>query len=143
MIALSLPALAQEKDIGTLFRKYSGIKGYSTVTYGRKMLDIIKDGASPSLTRLLDNIDTITILSSQHAGPAAEAKDIAKWSGYELITDRQNEDGSSNSFYLKDGKDGNSSFLMISSGDKESIILNIYGRFSIKDISSLTAISAQ
>lgn len=137
-------AAAQERAVDSLFTRYTRAEGYTSVIYGKKMLEMMKDGASTGLQALLDGIEVIRIIScrdAQHSTLASEAAEAAENGHYELVS-QVNRDGSSSAFYFKDDPCGKSSFLMVSVSDGKEAVLDIYGVFDIKDISRLSAIPA-
>ena len=113
LAASALSVSARERGIDSLFSAHSGEKGYTSVTYGSRMLKMMQDGASAQLRRLLENIDVIRIISTSTA------------------------------FFFKEECGDKSSFMMITSDSRSTAVLDIYGVFDIKDISSLSALTAE
>lgn len=140
LLAAVLPVLSygQDRPVDTLFGAHAGESGYTSVTYGSKMLGMMKKDADKKLAELLDGIKIIRMISGSPEHPLRdEARAIAKKAGYELIS-AIDENGSSTAFYFKEESGYRSSFLMITSGDKGDTVLDIYGKFDIRDISRLS-----
>lgn len=144
MLLSSLAIYSKERDTDTLFSRYSGKEGYSSVTYGKKMLEIMKKNASPDVARILEGIVEIRIISGSGTGQPSlydEACGITANGGYGLISEIA-ESGTSTSFFIREEDGDMSSFLMISRSDGKETVLDIYGVFDIQDISKLAAIPA-
>ena len=64
-------------------------KGYTSVTYGSRMLKMMQDGASAQLRRLLENIDVIRIISTEEfpAELEKQAQETAADDCYELVSE--------------------------------------------------------
>lgn len=142
VMALSgLPAIGQDRQIDSLFSVHVKEKGYTSVIYGRKMLEIMKDNSSCELRQLLDDINVIRIISSPTFVEQLreEAVEVAEHSCYELIS-MTRDDVRSAAFYFKQEPDGSSSFLMVSTDLEGTAVLDINGIFDVKDISRLSEI---
>ena len=125
-----------------IYDDYAGKKGYQSVVYGKKMITMMKENASSDVRRLLSGISIIRIIS--HDGPETELYENARKivrEKYDLIS-RMDEEGSSSLFYLyeTDDEDDDMSFVMIVSGQDSIVVLEIIGRFDVKDISKLSVI---
>ena len=140
--AFFLSAAAQERGIDSLFREYAGKKGYTSVVYGSRMLKMMGDGASVQVKELLYNIDVIRIISTETFGRDLrdEALGIADDSSYELVSEVK-DDEVSTSFFFREEPCGKSSFLMVTFSGTASAVLDVYGKFDVRDISKLSAIT--
>lgn len=131
--------LSAQTSLDDIYEDYAGKKGYQSVIYGKKMITMMKENASSDVRRLLNGISMIRIIS--HSGSESalydDVKDIVR-KEYDLIS-RIDEEGNSSLFYLYEDDD-EMSFVMISSGEESKVILEIIGRFDVKDISKLSII---
>ncbi len=142
---LSIPAFlyAQMEDIDTFFKDYSGVKGYKTVCFGQKILELYVGEDNP----VINDIDMIRILRSEKNDPEMtdRIKLIAE-SCYELVS-VTDDSGNITSFHLsvpekekdkeKEKANGKKSFLMIAIRKGEDIVMEIRGDYSVKDIALL------
>lgn len=143
LLIIPLAASAQTSALEKVDEKYAGKAGYQSYVYGKRMISMMQENASSDVKKLLDRIEMIRIIT--HTGKdidslysealAAVRKD------YELIS-RMDEDGGSSLFYLYDtgNKKDNMSFVMINTTTDNCVILEIIGKFDVKDISKLSAI---
>ena len=131
--------LSAQTSLDDIYEDYAGKKGYQSVIYGKKMITMMKENASSDVRRLLNGISMIRIISHSGSETALydDVKDIVR-KEYDLIS-RIDEEGNSSLFYLYEDDD-EMSFVMISSGDESKVILEIIGRFDVKDISKLSII---
>ena len=62
MILALIPAgLYAQSGLDDFFANYSKTQGYQTIIYGKRMLEMMKEDASPDVKSLLDRIKTIRI----------------------------------------------------------------------------------
>ena len=71
-----------------------------------------------------------------------QAQETAADDCYELVSEVGSGDVST-AFFFKEECGDKSSFMMITSDSRSTAVLDIYGIFDIKDISSLTALTAE
>ena len=143
LLIIPLAASAQTSALEKVDEKYAGKEGYQSYIYGKRMISMMQENASSDVKKLLDRIEMIRIIT--HTGKdidslysealAAVRKD------YELIS-RMDEDGGRSMFYLYDtgNKKDNMSFVMINTTTHNCVILEIIGKFDVKDISKLSVI---
>lgn len=129
-----LPAHADTSDINSLFESYAAVTGYKTVILNSRLLQTFKTEDS----EIIDKIDQIRILSSLKPDEDLFHKaQSAANTGYEQVS--VNLDGELfTGFYIHDSDRGKKSFLMIARRSGQEIIMEISGKFSIKDISKLS-----
>lgn len=142
LITFILLPLAMSAQISSFFERYNGQEGYQSIVYGKRMLEMMKDNASPDVKSLLDRIGSIRIISCDRPDDpiVAIARRKADNDDYEIISQIK-ENGSSSYFYIRDkGRKSNVSFVMIVSGPKGSAVMEISGEFDVKDISKLSII---
>ena len=139
---LPLGLSAQSSILDYVFEDYAGKKEYQSVIYGKTMLSMMKDNASSDVKDLLDGIKMIRIIS--YKGEAEVLCDrvlnIIR-NDYRLVS-RITGDGKVSNFYLyePDSSKRDMSFVMTVSGPQESVVLEILGKFDVKDITRLSVI---
>ena len=126
------------------FEDHSGAQGYQTIIYGKRMLDMMKDGASPDVKSLLNRISSIRIISTKKQEDrivGLSREDVMDSMEYETIS-KINENGNRSEFYISEEWIDNTgvSFVMIVSGPQGSAVMEIIGDFDVKDISKLSVI---
>jgi hypothetical protein len=126
------------------FEDHSGAQGYQTIIYGKRMLDMMKDGASPDVKSLLNRISSIRIISTKKPEDrivGLSREDVLDSMEYETIS-QINENGNRSEFYISEEWVDNTgvSFVMIVSGPQGSAVMEIIGDFDVKDISKLSVI---
>ena len=126
------------------FEDHSGAQGYQTIIYGKRMLDMMKDGASPDVKSLLNRISSIRIISTikpEDRIVGLSREDVMDSMEYETIS-QINENGNRSEFYISEEWVDNTgvSFVMIVSGPQGSAVMEIIGDFDVKDISKLSVI---
>ena len=139
---LPLGLSAQSSILDYIFEDYAGKKEYQSVIYGKTMLSMMKDNASSEVKDLLDGIKMIRIIS--YKGEAEVICDrvlnIIR-NDYRLVS-RITGDGKVSNFYLyePDSSKKDMSFVMTVAGPEESVVLEILGKFDVKDITRLSVI---
>ena len=139
---LPLGLSAQSSELDGIFDEYAGRKEYQSVIYGKTMLSMMKDNASSDVKDLLDGIKMIRIIS--YKGEAEDLCDevlsIIK-QDYRLVS-RITGDGKVSNFYIYEPNSSKKdmSFVMTVSGPEESVVLEIIGKFDVKDITRLSVI---
>lgn len=133
---------AQRSELDGIFDEYAGRKEYQSVIYGKTMLGMMKENASDEVRALLDGIKMIRIIS--HTGEEDMLCNMVQ-----AIVKKQYErislvsgDGRVSQFYLYDPDSAKKdmSFVMTIEGEGESVVMEIIGRFDVKDITRLSSI---
>lgn len=139
MTFILLP-MAMSAQISSFFERYSRHEGYQSIVYGKRMMDMMKDNASPDVKSLLDRISSIRIISCDRPEDhiVATARRDADNDRYEIIS--QINEGTNKSYFYILEKGRKSNFLMIVSGAQGSAVMEIVGEFDVKDISKLSII---
>lgn len=139
---LPLGLSAQSSELDGIFDEYAGRKEYQSVIYGKTMLGMMKENASDDVRDLLDGIKMIRIISCK--GESEVLCDMVH-----AIVRRQYErismvsgEGTVSQFYLYDPESAKKdmSFVMTVEGEKESVVMEIIGKFDVKDITRLSSI---
>ena len=143
-LIISPLAMSAQNYMDRFFDSHSGRQGYQTIIYGKRMLEMMKDGASSDVKSLLNRIRIIRIVSCSSADDSiisVARRDVKLCRKYEIIS-QINENARASEFYIseEDGKSKNVSFVMIASSPQGSAVMEIIGKFDIKDISRLSVI---
>lgn len=145
LLLLLLPfcAAAQTPTFGEFYEDYAGQDGYRTIELGHKMMQMMGRDADPQLAQLLDGIRRIRIIATKRPAPFfwARAHKIASEGDYSLISHTDEADRSTSFYFIDGGSEGLSELLMLAGDKKELVVLNIYGRFDVRDISRLTRLN--
>ena len=142
LLIIPMVSFAQMSDLDKVYEGYAGKEGYESYIYGKRMISMMQENASNDVRKLLDGIDMIRIISAVGDSGSLQSEVLRAIEGdYELIS-RMDEGGSSSRFYLYDTGDKHSkmSFVMVNSTSDRCVILEIIGRFDVKDISKLSVI---
>ena len=144
ILALIPVGLSAQSPMNDFFEDHSGAQGYQTIIYGKRMLDMMKDGASPDVKSLLNRISSIRIISTKKPEDrivGLSREDVMDSMEYETIS-QINENGNLSEFYISDegSKNDDISFVMIASSSQGSAVMEIIGKFDVKDISRLSVI---
>ena len=144
ILALIPVSLSAQSSMNDFFEDHSGAQGYQTIIYGKRMLDMMKDGASPDVKSLLNRISSIRIISTKKPEDrivGMSREDVMDSMEYETIS-QINENGNRSEFYISEEWVDNTgvSFVMIVSGPQGSAVMEIIGDFDVKDISKLSVI---
>ena len=139
---LPLGLSAQSSELDGIFDEYAGRKEYQSVIYGKTMIGMMKENASDDVRDLLDGIKMIRIISCK--GKAEVLRDMVHAivrKQYERISMVSGE-GTVSQFYLYDPESAKKdmSFVMTVEGEKESVVMEIIGKFDVKDITRLSSI---
>lgn len=142
LLIIPMVSFAQMSDLDKVYEGYAGKEGYESYIYGKRMISMMQENASSDVKKLLGGIDMIRIISAVEDSGSLQSEVLRAIEGdYELIS-RMDEGGSSSRFYLYDTDDKHSkmSFVMVNSTSDSCVILEIIGRFDVKDISKLSVI---
>ena len=130
-----------------LYDRYASQEGFSSVVYGKRMMEMMADRVrreDKELAKLLEGIRSIRVLSTK--APHADFElDTRWWTDHTFVEEQQLshviERGQTTDTYLIDGGRYNqSTFVLVSFGEREQVVLRITGYFSVKDISRLSSI---
>lgn len=145
ILALFPTGMFAQSGMDDFFVLYSKSPGYQTIIYGKRMLDMMKEEASPDVRSLLDRIRTIRIVNCDSPSSPiiheARKKVSLGRKKYEIIS-QINEKGGLSEFYISEdgGRSKDVSFVMIASSPKGTAVMEIIGDFDVKDISRLSVI---
>lgn len=138
-------ARAQQPALIDLFDRYASQEGFTSIELGRKMMQMMSrrsQGEDPDLAHLLGGISSIRIVAAEkHAEEFVSAvRAIACRAPYRLLSSIS-ESGQSTAFYLVDGRESEQSeFLMITTGSKENVMVDVVGMFDVAEVSRLSTL---
>lgn len=153
LILLSLPLFVRAQSASErFFDHYSKAEGFACVQLERKMMRMMSRQAAEKgdekLAELLDGIQYIRIVAlgggsdTEAARFVADAEALASTedAGYQLVM-ATSDAGQTTRFYLREAKFSfDSELLMLTYGEKETVVMNIYGMFDLKQVSRLSTI---
>ncbi len=153
LLLVLLPMLASGQNASwRFFDRYSKAEGFTSVQLERKMMRMMSRQAAEKgdgkLADLLDGIQYIRIVALDGGSEAAAARFVAD--AEVLVDDQANsfqlvmstsEQGQTTRFYLREAAFSlNSELLMLTWGEKETVAVNIYGMFDLKQVARLSSI---
>jgi len=143
------PAAAQSRDVGAFFDRLTAEEGFRVVRLEQKMMRMMGRTAAQrgdaQLAELLDGLRFIRIVASGSADGAALARAadaaVAADSGFRPLT-TVTEEGRTTRFYLCEPEDseGDSELVMISGGGRETVVVDVFGRFDLRQVVRLSSI---
>lgn len=150
LVLVLLPFLARSQNYSwKFFDRYSDASGFTSVQLERKMMRMMSRQAAEQgdkkLAELLDGIQYIRIValdSGDEAQFLADAEQLAADpdARFELVMSGT-EQGQTTKFYLREAEFNlNSELLMLTYGPRETVAVNIYGNFDLKQVSRLSSI---
>ena len=153
LILLSLPLFVRAQSASErFFDHYSKAEGFASVQLERKMMRMMSRQAAEKgdekLAELLDGIQYIRIVALD-GGDAEDAERFLSEAealagneeyGFQLVMSTS-EEGQTTRFYLREAAFPlNSELLMLTWGAKETVAVNIYGMFDLKQVARLSTI---
>lgn len=150
LVLVLLPFLARSQNYSwKFFDRYSDASGFTSVQLERKMMRMMSRQAAEQgdkkLAELLDGIQYIRIValdSGDEAQFLADAEQLAADpdARFELVMSGT-EEGQTTKFYLREAEFYTySELLMLTYGPRETVAVNIYGNFDLKQVSRLSSI---
>ena len=145
---LPLVSMAQKDDFNSLFRKMSGVEGYTAVEITKDMIKLLGSGNSKEQVKNsgdLDGVESIRMIVADKYSDkfAEEAKKCS--AGFRLLTSVKSKSGEV-SIYIKETSGSKNSrkseMLVISLGEEDNAVLHINGTIDINKISALPGVKA-
>ena len=152
-LSLFLPNLvsAQSSFMNDFFKRYETAEGFSSVSLGAKMMQTMSRQAAEhgdkGLAVLLEDIQYIRIV----ALAGGDGEQLVRDAEAAVASERKfreaastTEDGQITKFYIRETALAvKSELVMITYGAKETVVVNIYGVFDLKQIARLSSIRPQ
>ncbi len=148
---LWFPVLASaqnSKEIEAFFEKYAAAEQITCVQLEPRMMQLMAQQAEERgdrpLAKLLKRIRYIRIVAFKGEDHTAFVDDVSaaleRDKRFPLVT-ASTEEGQTTNFYLREARmTDNSELVMVSYGPKETVVVNIYGGFDLKQVVRLSAI---
>lgn len=146
LLLLPLSAAAQSGSVREFFGRYAAAEGFTSVQLEQKMMQMMSRQAAErgdrELAVLLGDIEYIRIVASKggdterfvHDAEAAVAADRK----FEPVTSGT-EQGQTTKFYIRSpALTVKSELVMITYGPKETVVVNIYGVFDLRQVARLS-----
>ncbi len=150
LLLVVLPFLARAQNVSwRFFDRYSKAEGFSSVQLERKMMRMMSRQASErgdeKLSELFRGLESIRIVALDGGDGQqfmADAEALVNHANYHFqMVMSESRDGQVTRFYLRDAiPPGYSELVMLTSGPKETVAVNIYGQFDLKQVSRLSTI---
>ena len=148
LLLASLPMLVQAQNVSwKFFDRYTKAEGFTSVQLERKMMRMMSRQAAEKgdegLAGLLDGIQYIRIVALDKGDGGqfvadAEALATAPDNRFHLVMSETTK------FYLREAEFYYySELLMLTYGTKETVAVNIYGQFDLKQVARLSSIRPQ
>lgn len=152
-LSLFLPNLvsAQSSFMNDFFKRYETAEGFSSVSLGAKMMQTMSRQAAEhgdkGLAVLLKDIEYIRIIALKGGDSGMLVRDaeaaVAADRKFQPVTSGT-EDGQTTKFYIREtALSVKSELVMITYGAKETVVVNIYGEFDLKQVARLSSIRPQ
>lgn len=146
-LAMSFTMMAQQSMIDSYFKKYADDNNFTKVTINQKMFSLFAnfEGSNDEETEFMQAISKLEglkiLVADSLENPAkmfkAVAADIDK-SGYEELMSVTDADENVK-FSIKE-KDGVvTELIMLVGGNKEFVLLSLYGEINLKDVSKIAS----
>lgn len=150
LLLIVLPFLARAQNVsGSFFDRYSKSAGFSSIQLERRMMRMMSRQASErgdeKLARLLNGIESIRIvaLDGGDGEPFIEdAEALVDHASYRFqLVMSESREGQETRFYLRKAlPPGYSELVMLTAGPRETVAVNIYGQFDLKQVSRLSTL---
>ena len=150
ILLVTLPFLARAQNASwKFFDRYTKAEGFTSVQLERKMMRMMSHQAAEKgddgLAKLLGGIEFIRIVALDSGDGkqfVADAEELAATPAYKFqLVMSGTEEGQTTKFYIREASvTDNSELLMLTYGAKETVVVNIYGRFDLKQVARLSTI---
>ena len=150
ILLVLLPFLVRGQNASwRFFDRYTKAEGFTSIQLERKMMRMMSRQAAEKgdrgLAELLGGIEYIRIVSLDKGDGAqfvADAESLAADPDLEFqLVMSGTEEGQTTKFYIREASvTDNSELLMLTCGAKETVVVNIYGKFDLKQVARLSTI---
>lgn len=150
VLILLLPQLvaAQSNSVDAFFGRYATAEGFTSAQLERKMMQMMSRQAAArgdkGLAVLLDDIQYIRIIALKEGDGGQLVRDaeaaVAADRKFQPVTSGT-ENGQTTKFYIREtALSVKSELVMITYGAKETVVVNIYGVFDLRQVARLSSI---
>lgn len=138
---------AQSSSVDNFFRRYDASEGFTSVLLEQKMMQMMSRQAAQrgdkGLAVLLKDIEYIRIIALKGGDSGMLVRDaeaaVAADRKFQPVTSGT-EDGQTTKFYIREtALSVKSELVMITYGAKETVVVNIYGEFDLKQVARLSS----
>lgn len=150
ILLLTLPLLARAQNAAwKFFDRYTEAEGFTSVQLERKMMRMMSRQAAEKgdagLAQLLDGIQYIRIVALDGGDGKqfiADAERLAANPDHKFqLVMSGTEEGQTTKFFIREAEFYDySELLMLTFGAKETVVVNIYGKFDLKQVARLSTI---
>ena len=137
ILILLLPRLAaaQSNSVNDFFSRYAAAEGFTSVQLEQKMMQLMSHQAAErgdkGLAVLLKDIQYIRIIALKEGDGGRKFQPVTSGS----------EDGQTTKFYIREtALSVKSELVMITYGAKETVVVNIFGVFDLRQVARLSSI---
>lgn len=150
ILLLVFPLLTHAQNASwKFFDRYAKAEGFTSVQLERKMMRMMSRQAAEKgdegLAKLLDGIEFIRIVAVDKRDAeqfVTEAEALAATPSYKFqLVLSETEERQTTKFYLREAEFYDlSELLMLTYGAKETVVVNIYGKFDLKQVARLSSL---
>lgn len=146
LLLLPLSAAAQSGSVRGFFERYAAVEGFTSVQLEQKMMQMMSRQAvergDRELAVLLGDIEYIRIVASKGGDTERFVRDaeaaVAADRKFEPVTSGT-EEGQTTKFFIRSpALTVKSELVMITYGPKETVAVNIYGVFDLRQVARLS-----
>ena len=145
ILILLLPRLAaaQSNSVNDFFSRYAAAEGFTSVQLEQKMMQLMSRQAAErgdkGLAVLLKDIQYIRIIALKEGDGGRFVRDAADRK-FQPVTSGS-ENGQTTKFYIREtALSVKSELVMITYGAKETVVVNIFGVFDLRQVARLSSI---
>jgi len=149
-LLLVLPFAASAQSLRDFYEEHAARPEFASVSLEPKMMRMMsrraKEGGDEALAELLDGIEQIRVLVLRQGDRdrfAEEVRRSMEQFGYERLS-LSREEGRTTEFYLRESRKrwlpGASGFVMLTCDERETVWMNIYGVFDVRDVGRLSSL---
>ena len=149
ILILLLPRLAaaQSNSVNVFFSRYAAAEGFTSVQLEQKMMQLMSRQAAErgdkGLAVLLKDIQYIRIIALKEGDGGRFVRDaeaaVAADRKFQPVTSSEN--GQTTKFYIREtALSVKSELVMITYGAKETVVVNIFGVFDLRQVARLSSI---
>ena len=148
ILILLLPRLAaaQSNSVDDFFSRYAAAEGFTSVQLEQKMMQLMSRQAAErgdkGLAVLLKDIQYIRIIALKEGDGGRFVRDaaVAADRKFQPVTSGS-ENGQTTKFYIREtALSVKSELVMITYGAKETVVVNIFGVFDLRQVARLSTI---
>ena len=150
ILILLLPRLAaaQSNSVDDFFSRYAAAEGFTSVQLEQKMMQLMSRQAAErgdkGLAVLLKDIQYIRIIALKEGDGGRFVRDaeaaVAADRKFQPVTSGS-ENGQTTKFYIREtAQSVKSELVMITYGAKETVVVNIFGVFDLRQVARLSTI---